>query len=47
MVGCTGVGAGRGAGWTFCAFEAVEKAVVPQRGQKEAPGFSSLLQFEQ
>jgi hypothetical protein len=43
-VGCTAVGAGRGAG---CAFETAENVVAPQRGQKEAPDFSSLLQFEQ
>lgn len=43
-VGCTGVGAGRGAG---CAFGVLEKVVAPQRGQNEAPDFNSLLQFEQ
>ena len=43
-VGCTGPGAGRGAD---CAFETAENVVAPQRGQKEAPDFSSLLQFEQ
>lgn len=47
MVGCTVVGAGRGAGCAFCAFETTEKVVVPQRGQKETPDFSSLLQFGQ
>src|SRR5215469_15902335 len=47
MVGCTGVGVGRGAGCAFWALETAEKVVVPQRGQKEAPDFSSLLQFGQ
>ena len=47
MVGCTGVGAGRGAGCAFWAFETAEKVVAPQRGQKETPDFNSLLQFGQ